>query len=338
MLPRMRAWMFSSACPRAGPRRPPASISRYASWAGSIGMICRSMPRFSARAPASALRALGRVARGHETPVTCSGPSASTATRGARATSRCRRRARARRSRSRSCGRSRECRGPGPRRPRPPRSRSGVDRHRRRRPICGRARRRAGELRARARSAAGVSSVLLAADAGRAGAASRTSRGRGRRRAGPPRTAARGRRARPRRRRPAVPVEDELVLPADQVEKPRSSRCPRRARSSMRSRKAPLPAVEGRAVDVDHHSAPPRACACAGPSGYQMSSQMLTPTSAPSARKTGAPEPSLEVAVLVEDAVVRQELLVVAVQDLAARDDGGGVVDVRVEVDETRRP
>jgi hypothetical protein len=47
--------------------------------------------------------------------------------------------------------------------------------------------------------------------------------------------------------------------------------------------------------------------------------------------------PLAEVAVLVEDAVVRQVPLVVAVQDLAARDDGAGVVEVPVEVHEPDR-
>ena len=44
-----------------------------------------------------------------------------------------------------------------------------------------------------------------------------------------------------------------------------------------------------------------------------------------------------EVAILVEDTVVRQVALVIAVQNLAARGDGAGVVEVSVEVDETDR-
>ena len=64
-------------------------------------------------------------------------------------------------------------------------------------------------------------------------------------------------------------------------------------------------------------SAPACAWSRVGPSGYQMSSQMLTPTSTPAITNTGDVAAALEVAVLVEHAVVRQELLVVAVDEPA---------------------
>src|ERR687894_761870 len=44
-----------------------------------------------------------------------------------------------------------------------------------------------------------------------------------------------------------------------------------------------------------------------------------------------------EVAVLIKDAVVRQVALVIPVQDLPTGDDGAGVEEIPVEVDEARR-
>ena len=80
--------------------------------------------------------------------------------------------------------------------------------------------------------------------------------------------------------------------------------------------------------------APESACSRAGPPGYQMSSHTLTPTRSPLEVHDRGPRTLPEVAVLVEDAVVGEVVLVVAVQDLAARDHGAGVVEVGVEVDE----
>ena len=81
--------------------------------------------------------------------------------------------------------------------------------------------------------------------------------------------------------------------------------------------------------------APESACSRAGPPGYQMSSHTLTPTRvAVKIHDQGRPGTLPEVAVLVEDAVVWQVMFVVAVQYLATRDHGAGVVEVSVEVDE----
>ena len=81
-------------------------------------------------------------------------------------------------------------------------------------------------------------------------------------------------------------------------------------------------------------SAPPKASLRAGSPGYQMSSQMVTPTLTPATRNTGDFAAGLEVAVLVEDAVVGEVLLVVDADQAAVVDDGGGVVDVLILVHE----
>ena len=80
MLPRWRDWRFSSARPGSEPSKAPASISSMAAWAGSMGMERYSMPRFAASSAASSRLWSLEKRLGMETPVTFSGPRASTAT------------------------------------------------------------------------------------------------------------------------------------------------------------------------------------------------------------------------------------------------------------------
>ena len=83
--------------------------------------------------------------------------------------------------------------------------------------------------------------------------------------------------------------------------------------------------------------APATACSRAGPPGYQMSSQTLTPTTGAVQLHDRGAGAHTEVAVLVEDAVVRQIALVIAMQDLAAGDYSAGVVEIRPQVHEAYR-
>ena len=87
-----------------------------------------------------------------------------------------------------------------------------------------------------------------------------------------------------------------------------------------------LPAWKGEPLMLTIISAPAARWTTVGPTGYQMSSQMLTPTDAPLIRYTGQVSPGAEVAVFVEDAVVGQEHLVIDVYQLAIVGEGGGVV------------
>ena len=75
-------------------------------------------------------------------------------------------------------------------------------------------------------------------------------------------------------------------------------------------------------------SAPARVCRVVGPVGYQMSSQMLTATTVVAEREDRRLRPRLEIPILVEDAVVRQVLLVVGPHVHAVVQHGGGVEDV----------
>ena len=104
--------------------------------------------------------------------------------------------------------------------------------------------------------------------------------------------------------------------------------------ASIRSRKWPLPAWYGEPLMLTISSAPASACRVVGPVGYQMSSQMFTAKHRLAQREDGRLRAGLEVAVLVEDAVVRQVLLVVDAGERAVVEDGGGVEDVVALVDE----
>ena len=66
IVPRIRAWRFSSARPGSGPANGSASMSRNAAWAASIGTVSVRMPRLAASASASVDAALAREARRHE--------------------------------------------------------------------------------------------------------------------------------------------------------------------------------------------------------------------------------------------------------------------------------
>ena len=78
--PRMRLCRFSSV--RSAGRSPNdgANMSRRATWAGSMAMVRKSMPRFSANACASEREWSLEKRDGMDTPCTWSAPMASTAT------------------------------------------------------------------------------------------------------------------------------------------------------------------------------------------------------------------------------------------------------------------
>ncbi len=75
-------------------------------------------------------------------------------------------------------------------------------------------------------------------------------------------------------------------------------------------------------------SAPASAAVVAGGPGSQMSSQIVIPTVTPLTSTVAGRGTRLEVALLVEDAVVRQPQLAVDAGDLAVGEHGRGVVDV----------
>ena len=78
--------------------------------------------------------------------------------------------------------------------------------------------------------------------------------------------------------------------------------------------------------------APASARSVAGGPGCQMSSQIVGPTTTSPKRSSSRSSPAREVAVLVEDAVVRQEVLAVDAANLAAGEHEARVVEVGVEV------
>ena len=75
-------------------------------------------------------------------------------------------------------------------------------------------------------------------------------------------------------------------------------------------------------------SAPASASSLAGGPGSQMSSQTVRPIVVPLTRTTAGRSAGLEVALLVEDAVVGQEHLAVDALDLAVGEHREAVVDV----------
>ena len=84
-------------------------------------------------------------------------------------------------------------------------------------------------------------------------------------------------------------------------------------------------------------SAPPSACTASGPSGLQMSSQMLIPTLTPPMTYSSSAVGLVarrEVAGLVEHRVVRQQTLAVGAEHAAVGADRRGVEQVEVGVDE----
>ena len=79
IVPRMRAWRFSSASPGSVPTNGSASMSRNAVCADSMGIVSVRIPRLAASAAASVTLPSLEKRDGISIPVTCSGPSASAA-------------------------------------------------------------------------------------------------------------------------------------------------------------------------------------------------------------------------------------------------------------------
>ena len=129
--------------------------------------------------------------------------------------------------------------------------------------------------------------------------------------------------------REAVAVEDQLVLAADRVHEHHGGEVVHGALDehalALRRR---TPARYGEADRFTITCAPASASVIAGGPGSQMSSQMLSPIGMPFSSKMRRLGARLEVALLVEDAVVRQVHLAVGGHDLAVGEHRGGVVDV----------
>ena len=133
----------------------------------------------------------------------------------------------------------------------------------------------------------------------------------------------------------AVAVEDELVLAADQVDVADDDGVVGRARREHALAEARLPAWYGEPLMLTMTSAPASACACGRALRVpDVLADVHAERRVAAIAKTGVSVPGLEVALLVEDAVVRQELLVVDAGALAVVDHRGGVVDVVARVDE----
>ena len=313
MLPRMRAWRFSSAAPdcvsanasvehrRGTPRTPARS-----------GCVSMRMPRRSASACASALLPSDEKRDGIDDADDVLGAERVDGNRRDERESMPPDSPISTTSRSRSCGRSRACRARAPPRPRR-RSRAARRSDAADGPRRARSQRTLATRRSAGRRPASASRRSLR----RRGSCSRVCSTRSRSMST---TSSSSSNCAAARDELAALVEDHAVRrrrPARPGRRPcsrsrRRRRCRPRASRSCVSRNAPLPRVVRRAVDVDDDlgagAAPARA---SGPSGYQMSSQMFTPTSTPAIVEHGRLVPALEVALLVEDAVVRQELLVV---------------------------
>ena len=122
-------------------------------------------------------------------------------------------------------------------------------------------------------------------------------------------------------------VEDELVLPADQVAECEGGIGLARALGDHPLPLDALAAVVRRRRRVDDQArARARASTEAGGPGYQMSSQMVSPTRTPPMLDDRGIVSRLEVAPLVEDAVVGQEELAVHATNPAVCEHGGRVV------------
>ena len=126
-----------------------------------------------------------------------------------------------------------------------------------------------------------------------------------------------------------VPVEDQLVLAADGVaERDEADVVSRARRASPRSRS--LPMWNGDAERLTTSSAPASARSVAGGLPEVLADRDSDVGSAEQEHDEVAP--GREVAVLVENAVVREEALAVDRLDLAVRAHGGRVVKIGVEV------
>ena len=132
----------------------------------------------------------------------------------------------------------------------------------------------------------------------------------------------------------AVAVEDQLVLPPDGVHPGDEGAVVGGPSADHRLSRRPLAVVVGRAVDVDQQPGAvlrlPRHRA-----GGEPAVLAHRKADAHAVEVDDRAEPSgLEVALLIEDAVVGQEDLVVDGLDLAVVDEGGRVEDLAVPIDE----
>ena len=132
----------------------------------------------------------------------------------------------------------------------------------------------------------------------------------------------------------AAAREDEGVLPADQVVVADDDGVVGGAGGEHLFARGDLAGVEGRAVDVDHHLGAGQGLLLDGAGGVpDILADADAHGDAGDLEDRGlAAGP--EIAALVEDAVVGQELLVVDAGAPAVVEDGGGVVGVGGEVDE----
>ena len=139
--------------------------------------------------------------------------------------------------------------------------------------------------------------------------------------------------ARPRRRaRASAPSKISSSCPPTALQSAMKHELSRARTRSISSRSRSLPTWNGDAEMLTTSWAPASARSVAGGPGCQMSSQIVGPTIASPNRSRSEVVAGREVAVLVEDAVVRQEALAVDAADLAAGEDVAGVVEIGVEV------
>ena len=131
----------------------------------------------------------------------------------------------------------------------------------------------------------------------------------------------------------AVAVEHELVLPADRVDPGHECSIVGRPSADHRLSRRALSVVVRRTVDVDEHLRTvmgfPRHRARGEPAVFAYGQ----PDPNPVQLDDRAGVAGLEVALLVEDAVVRQEDLVIDGRDLAVVQERGGVEEITVLVD-----
>ena len=157
--------------------------------------------------------------------------------------------------------------------------------------------------------------------------------GRRRRRAAPPRSRRRARAPRPRRRCTTEwPSKISSSCPPTALQSATKQELSRARTRSISSRSRSLPTWNGEAEMFATSCAPASARSVAGGPGCQMSSQIVGPTTTSPKPEQHEVAPRREVAVLVEDAVVRQVALAVDVAHLAVREHEARVVEVGVEV------
>ena len=228
-----------------------------------------------------------------------------------RAPSRSRPRARARRARSRSCRRSRACRArarPRPRR-RPPSSSASDAAPARMSPLAGGGGREAAEVvdarRVPARAPARWRVSLQPRRAGGLGVDVADQQLLRELAARAPAPRRRG------RRRASAPSKTSSSCPPTSAQKATAATASLARWAIIGSRASPLPAWYGEAEMLTISCAPASASSVAGGPGTQMSSQTVSPTVTPSTSISAAARAALEVAVLVEDAVVGQAVLAV---------------------------